>query len=52
MGRVTGSTSSVRQLSLRLTYEQLGRIIEALGGQPPSDPDEFKGTLVSLLEVR
>jgi hypothetical protein len=38
-----------QQLSLRLTYEQPTRIVEALGGQPPSDPTDLKATLISLL---
>ena len=37
------------QFSLRLTRGQLVRIIEALGGRPPSDPGDFKATLISLL---
>ena len=37
------------QFCLRLTREQLVRIIEALGGRPPSDPGDFKATLISLL---
>jgi ParB family chromosome partitioning protein len=47
--RAPAPTQTELQFSLRLTREQLVRIIEALGGRPPSDPGDFKATLISLL---
>ena len=48
-GRTPPPLESAQQFSLRLTSQQLTHIIEALGGRPPSDPDELKATLISLL---
>ncbi|MBT8246371.1 MAG: hypothetical protein KJN73_01015, partial [Acidimicrobiia bacterium] len=48
-GRTPPALEGAQQFSLRLTSQQLTHIIEALGGQPPSDSGDLKATLISLL---
>lgn len=42
-------SATPERYSLRLTPNQIERLIQALGGQAPSDPGELKATLLSLL---